>query len=250
MGAVNNMQQQSLKQRMRDGQVIVGIVIPPRIERQRFKAILDHGPFDFVAVDSQHNPLNESGLVEVCALAGEFGIPVQFRIKHTRHTYLIGNMLDLGPTGIEVPQVELDSTVDEAIENLYYPPIGKRSFGPIAGVGAKDHPDPFEYAKWWNANGILWLQLESVEAVEKAYRLAKSGADCMSFGPTDLSFSLKYNSHPRLKTVDDCVHHVVRSLEESSVSVCMRSFAANKRQQYIDMGVTVILEHFASLTLP
>ena len=83
--------------------------------------------------------------------------------------------------------------------------------------------------------------MESVEAVEQVYALAKPGVDCISFGPTDLSFSLKYSNHPRLKTVDDCVRHVVKTLEGTHTAVCFRSRSAD-RQKYIDMGVTVILE--------
>ena len=52
----------------------------------------------------------------------------QFRIKHTYHSYLIGNVLDLGqPAGIEVPQVEEPATVVEALKYFYYPQQGKRS---------------------------------------------------------------------------------------------------------------------------
>ena len=48
----------------------------------------------------------ESELAEFCAMAEELDVFVQFRIKHTRNAYLIGNYLDLGPCGVEVPQVE------------------------------------------------------------------------------------------------------------------------------------------------
>ena len=82
-----------------------------------------------VAVDSQHSPYNEDRLVDFCNVANELGIFVNFRIKHTRNTYLIGNYLDLGPSGIEVPQVELDETVDEAVAAFYYPQQGIRSWG-------------------------------------------------------------------------------------------------------------------------
>ena len=243
------MSHKSLKQKVRDGDMLVGIAVPSGIDRIRFKAILDQGPYDFVAVDSQHSPFDERRLVDVCAMAAEFDMPIHFRIKHTRHTYLIGNCLDLGPAGVEVPQVELESTVEEAIEYFYYPPLGKRSYGSMTSFGAKNFEDPFEYAKWWNDVGVLWMQLESVEAVEKVYALAKAGVDCVSFGPIDLSFSLKYSSHPRLKTIDDCVRQVIKTLEGTDVAVCFRNLSAENRRRYIDMGVTVFLEHFRSLKL-
>jgi len=155
---------------------------------------------------------------------------------------LIGNFVDLGPAGIEVPQVETEATVEEAVENFYYLPQGKRSVGGMPRLNIENYPDSFDYAEWWNKNGVLWMQVESVEAVEQVYALAKPGVDCISFGPTDLSFSLKYSDHPRLKTVDDCVRHVVKTLEGTHTAVCYRSISPDNRQKYMDMGVTVILE--------
>jgi 2-keto-3-deoxy-L-rhamnonate aldolase RhmA len=236
------MAQKSYKQRVTDLDTILGASIPLTTERDQLEKILEKGPYDFVSIDSQHNPLNETRLVEFCAMAKELGTLVNFRIKHTRHTYLIGNFVDLGPAGIEVPQVETEATVEEAVENFYYLPQGKRSVGGMPRLNIENYPDSFDYAERWNKNGVLWMQVESVEAVEQVYALAKPGVDCISFGPTDLSFSLKYSDHPRLKTVDDCVRHVVKTLEGTHTAVCYRSISPDNRQKYMDMGVTVILE--------
>ena len=32
-------------------------------------------------------------------MAEDLGVPAQFRIKHTRHAYLIGNYVDFGAVG-------------------------------------------------------------------------------------------------------------------------------------------------------
>ena len=68
-------------------------------------------------------------------MARELNLPVQIRIKHTLHAYLIGNYLDLGPSGIMVPEVESEAIVDEAVNAFYYPQMGKRSWGGIHRVG-------------------------------------------------------------------------------------------------------------------
>jgi 2-keto-3-deoxy-L-rhamnonate aldolase RhmA len=77
--------------------------------------ILSRGTYGLVTVDSQHSAYNEELLVTFCALAEAVGIPVQFRITHTRHAYRIGNILDFGPMSIEVPLVETEAIVDEAL---------------------------------------------------------------------------------------------------------------------------------------
>ena len=236
------MSQDGLKQKIERGEIVVGVSAPVNIAKDDFKALLDKGPYDYVFTDGQHSPYDEERLVEFCDLADELGVPVRFRIKHTRHAYLIGTHLDLGPSGIEVPQVELVETADEAIESFYYPPMGGRSFGGRSRVRGSEFSDPGEYAQWWNNYGVLWLQLESVAAVTGAYGLAKSGVDCLAFGPTDLSFSLQHQPHPHLKTVDDCIRHVVRTIEGTGTRVSFRSGSPDLRSKYVDMGVTVFLE--------
>lgn len=231
-----------LKQKIHNGETVLGLAIPMTMGREELVQLLPVGPYDFVSVDSQHAAYNEERLVAFCEMAAGLDLPVQFRIKHTLHTYLVGNYLDLGPTGVEIPQVETEQTVAEAVSNFYYPPSGIRSWGGQTRLGLSEIPDRHQYAKWWGQAGILWIQIESVAAVTKARSLAKEGVDCLSFGPADLSFSLEAHPNHPFKTVDDCVRYVVEQLSDSSVAVCFRNFDPATRQKYQDMGVTVLLE--------
>ena len=139
----------NLKQRIRSGDDVLGLAVPPTIGRDDLAALLATGPYDFLSVDSQHAPYDEERLTAFCKMTAKMGIPVQFRIKHTQHTYLVGNYLDLGPIGVEIPQVETEETVDEAVANFYYPHRGIRSWGGQARPGLSERPDMREYAEWW-----------------------------------------------------------------------------------------------------
>jgi len=235
-------EQESLKQRIHKGDIIIGVSVPMHIERRRLEHILGQDTYAFVAVDSQHSPYNEERLVAFCALAAEVGIPVQFRIKNTRHTYLIGNILDLGPLAIEVPLVEEMATVEEALAHFYYPQVGKRSWGGAARYGLQGRENRLEYAAWWNSHGILCLQVETLRAVTNARQLARPGVDCLTWGPADLGFDLEAHPEHPFKTVDDCLRHVLKQLEGTDIKVSFRSETPERRNQYIDMGVTVLME--------
>lgn len=236
------MPDKNLKQRIRGGEQILGVSVPIRTGRRRLEEILGKDDYDFISVDSQHNAYNEEKLVELCGIAEEVGVPVQFRIKHTRHTYLVGNHLDLGPTGIEVPQVEDEATVDEAVDFFYYPQRGVRSWGGIHRHRIDERPDRLEYAEWWNETGVLWMQIESISSVTRSRRLAKPGVDCLSFGPADMSYSIEAHPHHPFQSVDDCVRHVAEQLDGTGVRVCHRIYDPALRSKYRDMGVTVLLE--------
>ncbi len=232
----------SLKRRINAGETVVGVSAPVSSDAAALRAVLDSGEYDFVSTDSQHSAYNEDRLVSFCEAAADLDAPVQFRIKHTRHTYLIGNVLDLGPTCVEVPQVETEETVDDAVANFYYAPQGVRSWGGAHRVNFDASVDHRKYRKWWGETGVLWAQIESVASVTASRRLAKPGVDCLSFGPMDLTISLEgHPGHP-FKTVDDCVKHTVEQLHGSGVAVCFRIPGPEQRQKYIDMGVTVLLE--------
>lgn len=231
----------NLKQQIKRDEQVVGFGIRGDIECDAFKRIAELGACDFVFTDSQHTPYSEDRLVALAGMAEDLKLPLHFRIKHTRHTYLIGNHLDLGPSGIEVPQVETAATAEEAVANFYYLPHGVRSHGGSARVGDASRP-PQDYADWWNQYGVLWLQVESVAAATSAFNLARPGVDCLSFGPTDLQMDLNHRGHPRLKSVDDCVRLVVEALQGTDTAVCFRNGTADRRARYADMGVRVFLE--------
>ena len=91
---------ESLKQQLHRGADVEVVQAPLTATRQQLAEIAARNTVDMFSVDAQHGPLNEESLVSFCAAADELNIPVQLRIKHTRHAYLIGNYLDLGPMAI------------------------------------------------------------------------------------------------------------------------------------------------------
>lgn len=231
-----------LKQRIHAGEFLLGVSVPISTTKSELETILGKDDYAFVWVDSQHSPLNEESLVEFCAMAEEMGLHVQLRIKHTRHTYLIGNLLDLGPAGVEVPQVETEATVDEAIANFLYPQEGVRSWGGQFRYGLSNFSDPQEYIDWWNSTGVLWMQIESIHAVARARQFAKPGVDCLSWGPMDLRLNRQGHPDHPFQTDDDCVRHVLTQLDGTDTKLVYRVYSPDERNKYIDMGVTILLE--------
>ena len=243
------MAEKNVKQRMRDGEVIICKGMPLVSDLGDVKATLEAGGFDLLQCDSQHVPFNEEHLIPYCNLAEEYDVPVLFRIKNTRLAYQIGNWADLGPTAFEVPQVESEAMVDEALNALYYPPVGNRSWGPAYGFGFTPDRERVEYANWWNETCILMLQVESINAVTNAGKFAKAGVDCISFGPADLTINLGMYPHHPLSLPssdhhilsDEIVRHVGDQLRGTGVSIFLRGVAPEDRDRYIDMGVNVFL---------
>lgn len=233
--------QASLKAKILRGDTVIGVAADVSSTRSQLEDILSKDTYDFIHADAQHSPYNEESLVSFCETTNELGVPVQFRIKHTRLAYLVGNVLDLGPLGVEVPLVEEESVVDEAVDWFYYPQVGRRSFGGAARYGVEGREGRLEYAEWWNANGILCIQLETLRAVTNARQLAKRGVTCFTWGPGDLGFDIERHPHHPLKSLDDCVRHVQEQIQGLDTKISIRT-NPDRRDYYREMGVNVFME--------
>ena len=237
------MAQQSFKERIRSGERLFGASIPMHADVDWLRGIVARRPYDFVSVDAQHSAFSEHTLEAFCTAAGEVGVPVWFRIKHTRFTFLVGNFLDLGPHAIEIPQVEQVSHGRRGGGQLLLPTARRRAVGAAGRDSASPTRDLEEYAALWERTGALAMQIESVAATTAARRLAKDGVDFFSIGPADMTLRPAPTSPTtRLQSVDDCVRYLVRELEGTGIRVCMRTMAGDDPAPYHDMGVTMILE--------
>ena len=235
-----------LKQKIKDGEVVVALRPPTTISKADFEKALTKGTYDLVYIDGQHTPFSDDQIVAISKIAEEAGLPVQFRIPHTRLTFLIGRFLDLGLSGVLVPEVEVPSIAQEAVDYAYYPPIGKRSWGGAARYGqvqdGKRLSQP-EYVEYWNNHVIVSVQVESIKAVESAASLAVPGIDYLAWGPNDLGLDLKRNPDYRLKTTDACTQYVWDQVKDKGIKMGMAILTEpEEREKYVKMGMTMFQE--------
>ncbi len=235
--------EENLKERIRRGEQTIGVSVPLSATKDQIEQIYSKDSYNYISVDSQHSPLDEVQLVALSTAAQELGIPMHFRIKHTRYAFQVGNWFDLGPSLIEVPQTEEEETIRDAVDFSYYRPVGKRSWGGAARVGSSERTDIKEYTEWWNNFGVLMMQVESIQAICNIPRIARPGVDCISWGPSDLAIDRSLNPlHPLSVSDDACVEYAIKALEGTSTRLMMRSYDWQLRDKYFGMGATVLLE--------
>ncbi len=236
----------TLKQRIHDGDVIVALRVFFDFTRGQLEDALSKGTYDLIYVDGQHGAFTDDRLVEFSAMGHELGLPVQFRIPHTRHTYLIGRYLDMGLSAILVPEVVEPETVAEAVAYAYYPQMGRRSWGGAARQGLAQGSQPLDrlaYAAWWHDTVVLGIQLESVAAISRASQLVRPGVDYVAFGPNDLCFDIEGHPQFPLQNVDDCMRNVAEQLAGTGYRLGMAvTTTPEEREPYLEMGVTVFQE--------
>ena len=205
----------SLKEKMHRGQQIRMTSAPIESTRPQLEAIMKkQGQVDLFSLDFQHRPLpDERELVKFCKLAEQLGAGVQIRVPHVRWAHMTGRFADLGVLAVMVPLVEDAATADEAINNFYFPPLGNRSWGGEYRFKEKPPTDRLQYSQWWNANGLLGFQIETLKAAINARSIVKPGVDWISWGPGDMAFDLERHSNSPFKTIEEVHAFVIQQLK-------------------------------------
>lgn len=141
--------------------------------------------FDYACVDLQHGAIGYADAVPMLqALALGETMPV-VRVPWNEPG-VIGKVLDAGALAVVVPMVNTADQAAAAVRACFYPPVGARSYGPVAaGLRRSDYHS--------SANGIVACipMIETAEAIANIDDiLATEGVDAIYVGPSDLSISL------------------------------------------------------------
>jgi 2-keto-3-deoxy-L-rhamnonate aldolase RhmA len=205
----------SLKEKMHTGQPIRSAAATVDATAAQLKEMSKKaGGAELFSLDAQHRPLpDERDLVKFCKMAEDLGAGVQIRLQHPKLAYLTGRFADLGVLAVMVPLVEDVETANEAIDNFYYPPLGNRSWGGEFRFREKPPTDRLKYAQWWNGNGLLGFQIETLRGALNARNIVKPGVDWISWGPGDMAFDVERHSNSPFKTVDEVHQYVIEQLK-------------------------------------
>lgn len=146
--------------------------------------------FDFVVLDGEHSETELSelaALVRAVEATGTETAPV-VRVSAADRAE-IKRVLDFGPAGILVPQIESVEEAREAVISAQYPPEGVRG---VAGGRASNYGTTLgEYVETANDDVATILQIETVGALDDLEDIvALDGLDALFVGPADLSARL------------------------------------------------------------
>jgi len=155
--------------------------------------------FDLIAIDMEHSTISLSEAQRIISSSQGAGIPCLPRpVSHSNDWFK--PLLDSGSDGFLISTVETEEEVNNIINSIKYPPIGKRTYGLNRAQNYGFQSE--EYFKKWNKNSIIIIQVESIKAVNNIEKLIKhKEIDGVMIGPYDLSGSLNLpgqTSHPEV----------------------------------------------------
>lgn len=147
-------------------------------------SLLSHIGADLLVLDAQHGLFDDAGLI--ASIPAASAVPVHVRVT-TNSSGLIGRALDAGAAGVIVPMVQDAAEAQAAASATRYPPLGERSWGPMAAYRGEPTTPPGEA----NAAVTCAVMVETARAVANVEAIASTpGVDMVFVGPFDLSIAL------------------------------------------------------------
>ncbi|PPG18263.1 hypothetical protein C5C74_09220 [Rathayibacter sp. AY1E8] len=140
----------------------------------------------WLCLDAQHGAFDDAAvLASLRALGVVSGRPpVGVRVAGLSDA-LIGRALDAGADVVVVPMIETVEEALAAVRAAHYPPLGRRSWGPMSDLWGAAPPSAAE------ARTALWVMIETQAGLDAVDRiLAVPGVSGVFVGPFDLAIGL------------------------------------------------------------
>ena len=147
--------------------------------------------YDYICLDQQHGLMGYDGLlrglmaVDAGARLGSVDTVGIVRAAANDITWM-GQALDAGASAIIVPLVDSAADARLAVQNAKYPPLGRRSFGPMRAqlrVGRSTEVP--------NRDVLVLAMIETADGLANVEKIAAvEGLDGLYVGPSDLSLGL------------------------------------------------------------
>ena len=203
--------------------------------------------FDWVLIDCEHGSISIES-VELMVLAAEAAGITPIARPSTNSPEAIGQLMDRGVMGVQVPHVNTAEDARRAVAAVRYHPMGDR--GLAAGVRSSAYGyglSMSDYAEESNRETLVCVQLEEGEAVRNVEEImGVEGVDVLFVGPSDLSQSLGYPGRPETPVVREAMEHVFSTVRAAGrVSGSAGNAAATRG--YLDQGVTYLYTHLTTL---
>ena len=230
------LRQQKLKQALRNREQLFAAWVSyahPSITETFAKA-----GFDFIAIDMEHSTISLAEGQRIIAASQSEEVPCLPRPVSHSNDY-IKPLLESGADGLLIQMVNTADEVANLINDLKYPPVGKRSYGVsrAQGYGFEFR----EYITHWNESSTFIIQVESIEAVNNIEDLlAFDEIDAVMVGPYDISGSLGVPGQLDHPKVLEASKKVITACEKYEKSCGTQLNDPNKKniQNLFDLGYT------------
>lgn len=152
--------------------------------------ILGYCGLDYIIIDLEHGSITDSAVQNMIRGAENVGMAAVIRISKIEES-IIKKTLDMGASGIVVPNVKSADDARKIVKYAKYYPEGRRGACPYIRANRYGINDAFKYYEHSNGNTTIAILLEDMLGLNELEEITKvSGIDVISVGNVDLSVSM------------------------------------------------------------
>jgi 2-keto-3-deoxy-L-rhamnonate aldolase RhmA len=253
----------ALKQKLRQGQIVVGVTIAELLRPSVIKIYANAGA-DFLYLETEHTLFDPTAFADGVLCARDSNLPVVAKTPYLDRGATV-KMLDAGVLGLQLPMTERAEQIRTLHQWLKYPPVGIRAI--CCGYASSGYTavDMETFIREQNEDTLLIAHVETRQGVEAIDEILGTGVvDVVFVGQDDLSVTVgRPGDHhdPRhvaaLRRVAEAArrHGVVFGLFAPGVESAKRwidegarFFEVSDELMFIQKGATEIVAEFRGLT--
>ena len=209
--------ERSLKERWRAGEITLGAwcVMPGAMGPE----VLARQGFDWIMIDMQHGCIEYGDALAMIRAVDQTPATPIVRVPWNEPS-VIGRVLDAGALGVLVPMIQTAEDARKAVEAALYPPLGRRSFGPVR-AGLRDGPTYFTGA---NERIAVVVMIETREALEAVEEIASvPGVDALFVGPFDLwlALGLAAGDNDGKPVFDEAIQRIATAAKRAAIATAV-----------------------------
>ena len=162
---------------------------------------------DFIAIDMEHSTISLDQAQRIIAASQSLNVPCLPRpVSHSNDYFK--PLLDSGADGLIITTVENSNQVEDIVNNIKFPNIGKRTYG--VNRAHNYGFDTIKYYNDWNSSSLVIPQIETKLGIDNLEEILKhKEVDGVMVGPYDLSGSLGIPGDFKNKIYMDACRHLI-----------------------------------------
>lgn len=225
----------SLNNKRLQGLPLVGTMVT--LPSPELTEILCSAGFDWLFIDLEHSAMSIKDAQAILQAAGQ-QVPCVIRVPVNDETW-IKKSLDIGASGIIVPQIMSAEEAAQAVQWCKYPPVGSRSVGIARAQGYGAHFKT--YIDSANTETTVILQIEHINAIHNIESIVEiPGIDCLFIGPYDLSASMGKMGHVNDPEIGAAIAKVKKCADSANLPTGIFGMTPEVVRPYIEDGFTLI----------
>ncbi len=235
----------SLKETLRGGGTAVGCFV--QMPSPEVVEICALAGFDFVLMDAEHGPISPESCYPMLLAAEANGVPAIARIGQPDRQVIL-KFLDIGISGVMVPQVNTAQAAEDAVAALKYQPRGLRGIAGGRSFAWGFGDSPKNLVPRLNERMLTIVQFEHNSAMDELDAiLATPDLDVLFVGPNDLAQSMGFPGEPNHPEVQALIDRVIAATRGGSVTLGTVAADAESINHQLERGFRMIGANAATL---